>query len=47
MAWIAYERVALGVRRGWVAAVLCFVPGVAVGLTAYLLIRRFDRDAET
>ena len=44
MAWIAYERVARGVRRGWIAAVLCLVPGVAVGLTAYLLIRRFDRD---
>lgn len=47
MAWIAYERVARGVRRGWIAAVLCFVPGVAVGLTAYLLIRRFDRDPQT
>lgn len=47
MAWIAYERVARGVRRGWIAAVLCLVPGVAVGLTAYLLIRRFDRDPQT
>lgn len=47
MAWIAYERVARGVRRGWIAAVLCFVPGVAVGLTAYLLIRRIDRDPLT
>ena len=26
LVWIAYER-ALGVRRGWVAALLCLCPG--------------------
>ena len=45
IAWIIYERVALGVRRGWIAILLCFVPGVVVGLTVYLLIRRSDRNA--
>src|SRR6187200_2189076 len=39
LVWIAYERTARGVRHGWIAAVLCFVPGVAVGLATYLLIR--------
>jgi hypothetical protein len=37
--WIAHERFARGVRHGWVAALLTFVPGVAVGLAAYLVIR--------
>lgn len=38
-AWVIYEAVAKGVKHGWVALVLGFVPGVAVGLAAYLLIR--------
>lgn len=37
--WVVYEAVALRVRRGWIALILGFVPGVAVGLAAYLLIR--------
>lgn len=37
--WIVYEWRVYGVRRGWIAALLSFVPGVAVGFVAYLLIR--------
>lgn len=39
LTWIVYEARVLGVRRGWIAVILSFVPGVAVGLVAYLLIR--------
>lgn len=39
LTWIVYEWRALGVRRGWIAVILGFVPGVAVGFVAYLLIR--------
>lgn len=45
IAWIVYERVALGVRHGWIAALLCLVPGVVVGLTAYLLLRRPEQGS--
>jgi hypothetical protein len=37
--WVAYERVALGQRRGWICLLLGFAPGVAVGLASYLLLR--------
>lgn len=37
--WVVYERTARGVRRGWIALVLGTVPGVCVGLAAYLVIR--------
>lgn len=33
------DRSVMGVRRGWVALVLGVVPGVAVGLATYLLVR--------
>lgn len=39
-AWVIYEAVAKGVKHGWVVLILGFVPGVAVALAAYLLIRR-------
>jgi hypothetical protein len=39
LAWIAYERVRYGVRNGWIAALLVFVPGVVVGLAVYLWLR--------
>ena len=39
LAWIAYERVRYGIRHGWVAALLVFVPGVVVGLAVYLWLR--------
>ncbi|WP_296679188.1 DUF2834 domain-containing protein [Novosphingobium sp.] len=38
-AWIVYERQTLGLRHGWVCAVLGIVPGVAVGFAFYLLLR--------
>ena len=37
--WVIYERQALGVRHGWIAIPLCFIPGVAVALAYYLVIR--------
>jgi hypothetical protein len=37
--WVVYEAMAKGVKHGWIAVLLCLVPGVAVGLVAYLLIR--------
>jgi hypothetical protein len=43
LAWIAYERVRYGVRHGWIAALLVFVPGVVVGLAAYLWLRSRPR----
>lgn len=38
-AWVLYEARARGVRHGWIALVLGVVPGVAVGLAVYLLLR--------
>ncbi|QJB68685.1 DUF2834 domain-containing protein [Parasphingorhabdus halotolerans] len=38
-AWIAYEARALGIRHGWICAVLGIIPGVAVGFALYLLMR--------
>lgn len=37
--WVLYERTARGVRGGWIALLLGVVPGVAVGLASYLVIR--------
>jgi hypothetical protein len=37
--WVLYEALARGVKHGWVVVILGFVPGVAVALAAYLLIR--------
>lgn len=37
--WVLYERSARGVRHGWVAIVLCFVPGVATAFAYYLLLK--------
>ncbi|MEO1101311.1 MAG: DUF2834 domain-containing protein [Pseudomonadota bacterium] len=37
--WIIYERSALGIKHGWIAIPLSFVPGVATGFAAYLIIR--------
>ena len=37
--WAAYERVALGVRHGWVVIPLAVAPGVATAFAAYLIIR--------
>lgn len=38
-AWIAYEAKALGIRHGWICAMLGIIPGVAVGFALYLLLR--------
>ena len=38
-AWIAYEARALDIRHGWICALLGIIPGVAVGLALYLLLR--------
>lgn len=38
-AWIAYEAKVLGIRHGWVCALLGIIPGVAVGFALYLLLR--------
>ncbi len=39
VAWIVYEAKALGIRHGWICAVLGIIPGVAVGFALYLLLR--------
>ncbi len=39
IAWVLHERRARGIRHGWVAIILCFVPGVAVALAYYLILR--------
>lgn len=39
IAWVLYERSSLGVRHGWIAIPLCFVPGVATAFAFYLLLR--------
>lgn len=49
-AWIIYERSALGIKHGWIAIPLSFVPGVATGFALYLVLRtrQLDRSkAET
>ena len=45
--WIFHERSHLGIRHGWVAVPLSFVPGVATGFAVYLVLRSrqlADRD---
>jgi len=37
--WIIHERKALGIRHGWIAIPLSFVPGVATAFAFYLVIR--------
>jgi len=37
--WVVFEARTAGVRHGWVALVLGIVPGVAAGLSVYLLLR--------
>ncbi|MBO6504214.1 MAG: DUF2834 domain-containing protein [Kordiimonadaceae bacterium] len=37
--WVLYEKSARGVKYGWVAIPLCFVPGVATAFAYYLIIR--------
>ena len=44
-AWILYEAKAKGIRHGWIALLLGIVPGVAVGLAVYLLLRLKQEDS--
>ena len=37
--WIIYERQTKGVRYGWIAIPLSFVPGVATAFAFYLVLR--------
>ena len=37
--WVWYEASNMSVRHGWLCLVLGVVPGVAVGLAMYLLLR--------
>ena len=37
--WVAFEKKSKSVKHGWLCLVLGIVPGVAVGLAAYLLLR--------
>ncbi|MEL6857874.1 MAG: DUF2834 domain-containing protein [Pseudomonadota bacterium] len=43
--WIAYERSALGIKHGWIAVPLSFLPGVATGFAFYLVLRSRQRAA--
>ncbi|GAB5486515.1 MAG: hypothetical protein Pars2KO_00850 [Parasphingorhabdus sp.] len=45
-AWIAYEAKTLGIRYGWICALLGIVPGVAVGFALYLLLRMKQLNEE-
>lgn len=45
--WILFEAKNCGIRHGWVCILLCFIPGVAVGFTAYLLIRQKQLKSST
>ena len=38
-AWVAFEAKSKHVKHGWICLLLGVVPGVAVGLAAYLLLR--------
>jgi len=44
--WVVYERRTLGVRHGWIAILLCFLPGVATALAYYLILRTRTRTAK-
>lgn len=37
--WIIYERSALGIKHGWIAIPMAFVPGVATAFAFYLVLR--------
>ncbi len=43
--WVFYEAKTKKVRRGWIALLVGIVPGVTVGLAAYLLIRMRQVEA--
>lgn len=46
--WVIYDRSAYSVKYGWICLVLGVVPGVAVGLPLYIVMRsRQLREANT
>jgi len=47
ISWILYEAKNDGIRFGWICILLCLVPGVAVGFTAYLLLRQKQLNARS
>lgn len=44
--WIFYERKARGIKHGWIAIPLSFVPGVATGFAVYLVLRSRQLDRQ-
>lgn len=46
IAWVLYERTALGVRHGWIVIPLSLFPGVAVAFATYLVIRSRQSEKE-
>ena len=44
--WILYERKSRGIKHGWIAIPLSFVPGVATGFAVYLFLRSRQLDKE-
>ncbi|NOX81833.1 MAG: DUF2834 domain-containing protein [Alphaproteobacteria bacterium] len=46
IAWIIYERLTLGVKFGWIAIILCFLPGVATAFAFYLVLRTRTRPIQ-
>ena len=44
--WILYERKSRGIKHGWIAIPLSFVPGVATGFAVYLVLRSRQLEKE-
>lgn len=44
--WIFYERQTLGIKYGWIAIPLSFLPGVATGFAVYLVLRSRQTGAD-
>ncbi|MEM6557170.1 MAG: DUF2834 domain-containing protein [Pseudomonadota bacterium] len=44
--WILYERTSRGIKHGWIAIPLSFVPGVATGFAVYLVLRSRQLEKE-
>ena len=42
LVWVIFERGALQIKFGWTCVLLGIVPGVAVGLACYLMLRSFQ-----
>ncbi|PJZ65526.1 hypothetical protein CH371_11310 [Leptospira wolffii] len=42
--WVSYEAKVKGIKNGWISLVLGVVPGVAVGLVFYIILREKQMD---